>query len=211
MIADAALKKLLQSQMMYARQVAERGAFWIVPGVLTLGYIVFPAIDQGYRVEKGWTKDPETDVKMVQAAKMVRMEAYFAAKGMPMPGTKPAAAEEEEEEEEEEELAVDIVDGVQLGTGARITCLEAWCCSSVEKDDGSGAEDERKELDEESTKKETTRNEKEKKHHRSDKHSHTGKVTIEDDALKRARELVASAKKIQTRKERKKKKQKRSR
>lgn len=35
--------------------------------------------------------------------------------------------QEESDEGDDTELAVDIIESVGLGTGARITCLAAWC------------------------------------------------------------------------------------
>mmetsp|Transcript_22207 Transcript_22207/g.28723 ORF Transcript_22207/g.28723 Transcript_22207/m.28723 type:complete len:194 (+) Transcript_22207:130-711(+) len=95
--------RIAASQMRYVKQVASEGALWIFPGVVTLSWLVFPAIDRGWRVEAGWTPDPESDVKMVEAAKMVRMEAYYKEKGLALPGTTAAKADDEEEEEEPEE------------------------------------------------------------------------------------------------------------
>eukprot|EP00522_Entomoneis_paludosa_P009470 CAMPEP_0172441572 /NCGR_PEP_ID=MMETSP1065-20121228/2116_1 /TAXON_ID=265537 /ORGANISM="Amphiprora paludosa, Strain CCMP125" /LENGTH=488 /DNA_ID=CAMNT_0013191025 /DNA_START=31 /DNA_END=1497 /DNA_ORIENTATION=- len=115
-------------------------------------------------------------------------------------------SDEDDSDDDEEELAVDIIDGVQLGSGARVTSLTAWCYTQQESDDSSqsdeeeaGVEEEEKEVPENIKEKENS-----KKRQRPDSDSNK-KVTIDDDALQRARDLVASAKKIQKRKNKKKK------
>lgn len=118
-------------------------------------------------------------------------------------------SDDEDDDSVEEELAVEIIDAVQLGTGARVTSLVAWCC--VSDDDHDSITSDAEEVDEEEAVDEPNENEEvDETQKMSKKRARPGeqKVTIDDDALKKARELVASAKKIQNRKN-KKKKQKR--
>ena len=95
--------RISASQMSFLKSWASKAAAWGFPVVVGVSWFAFPAIDQGYRVEKGWSPDPEAEIKLVQAAKNARMEAYYKEKGLEMPGTKKAKDEDEEEEEPEPE------------------------------------------------------------------------------------------------------------
>lgn len=103
-------------------------------------------------------------------------------------------------EEEGVELAVDLIDSIQLGTGARITCLAAW--ATISDSSTSGMEDTTGAI---STTAEDTEEKKSAdepgqiKRKRDDKDV----VVMDPDALDKARDLVAKAKKIQKRKQRK--------
>jgi hypothetical protein len=109
-----------------------------------------------------------------------------------------------DDDEEEEELAVDIIDSVQLGSGARITCLAAWCFVGDAEDDQSD-DDVQEEV--ESPLKEVTEDtrtyQRVEKGDRKRKHD-AKEVTMDPEALARAKMLVTDAKKIQKRNERKK-------
>jgi hypothetical protein len=129
----------------------------------------------------------------------------------------PESDDESDDEEEEEELAVDIIDSVQLGSGARITCLAAWShMGEIDQSDDDDDDEVQEEV--ESPTKEVVQ-ETERVYQRvgdqndkKRKHKDEVTVTMDPEAMERARSLVADAKKIQKRKEKKKsKKQKASR
>jgi WD40 repeat protein len=103
----------------------------------------------------------------------------------------PESDQEEEEEDEEEELAVEVIDSVQLGTGARITCLAAWSQPTVEEI--KAAEKEVAVVDTED----------DKKRKRLGTTTTTSPTILDSDKLVKARELVSTAKNIQKRKDRK--------
>ncbi|GAX10508.1 protein MAK11 [Fistulifera solaris] len=100
---------------------------------------------------------------------------------------------------DDEELAVEIVDSTQLGTGARITCLVAYSYSENGDDGVAG--------DVKETKK--------RKHEdglnqpKTDKHLKRSEIIGVGD-LEKARKLVSKAKKIQKRNEEKKRKPKKT-
>jgi protein MAK11 len=110
-----------------------------------------------------------------------------------------------DDENEEEELAAEIIDSVQLGSGARITCLAAWSYQGEpgESPDvspaGSPAASDEEEAEDESSIKEEKKDTWERKRKYDDK-----EVTMDPEALERARSLVADAKKIQKKREKKK-------
>ena len=95
---------------------------------------------------------------------------------------------------DDEELAVEIIDSTQLGTGARITCLVAYSSSESRDDgvsEGVGESKKRKQEDRPG------------QFQSSDKHFKRAEVIGADDLVK-ARKLVSKAKKIQKRNEEKK-------
>lgn len=108
----------------------------------------------------------------------------------------------DDEEEEEQELAVDIVESVRLGSGARITCLSAWynidSTGSTEDIEESLPGEEEKEA-EVSPPKEETANE-----GRGTKRK--AEVEMDSATVEKARSLVKQAKKMKKKKDRKKKK-----
>ena len=96
------LKQALKSQQAWARTAGTAGAYWVFPGLLTAGWLLWPALDQEWLQSIGLATDPSLVVKQVQEAKVARMEARLKAKGI-APASAAAAKEEEEDEEEEEE------------------------------------------------------------------------------------------------------------
>jgi len=113
------------------------------------------------------------------------------------------------EEEEEEELAVDIVDSILLGSGARITCLAAWAApletppKQIEESAVVNNKKEERKLD--------VLEDAKKSNNRKHKRDETKKdVVMDSEALEKARALVSQAKKIQKRKSKKSKRQKRT-
>jgi WD40 repeat protein len=117
--------------------------------------------------------------------------------------------ESDSDDDEEEELAVDIIDSVQLGSGARITCLAAWCYLGDDEDPSSDESSVQEEV--ESPLKEVAEDTRtyqrvqpgDKPGDRKRKHDDK-EVTMDPEALARAKMLVSDAKKIQKRNERKK-------
>ena len=71
--------------------------FWTFPGLVTLGWVLWPCIDYEYKMEMGWVPDPEAAINRVQAEKDQRLAAKMKLK--------PAVSSKQEEEEEEEEAA----------------------------------------------------------------------------------------------------------
>ena len=96
------LQTALKSQQAWAKTAGKAGAFWIFPGLLTAGWLLFPALDQEWKREVGLETDPSLIIKQVEAAKTARMEAFMKAKGIEKPKADEKEDEEEEEEEEEE-------------------------------------------------------------------------------------------------------------
>eukprot|EP00934_Nitzschia_sp_Nitz4_P002433 Nitzschia sp. Nitz4//scaffold58_size112336//74124//75497//NITZ4_004042-RA/size112336-processed-gene-0.91-mRNA-1//-1//CDS//3329555016//2428//frame0 len=108
----------------------------------------------------------------------------------------------ESDDEEDMDLAVEIVESVQLGTGARITCLTAWCSPYPEQlEESADSEDEEEHDDEASDPGQTGEPEPTKK-----RKGGPTEVTMDAEAVKKARSLVAQAKSLQQSKDRKKKK-----
>jgi WD40 repeat protein len=106
-------------------------------------------------------------------------------------------------EEDDIELAVDIIESVRLGTGARITCLAAWCKST---------ECQLQEIfNEESVTEKIPSKKKEISEVKRDalKRKHDGNAdgeTMDAETVKKARSLVEKAKKLKTKRDKKKKK-----
>jgi hypothetical protein len=92
-------QRLLRSQTAWARQVGGGGILWAFPATVFAGWMLFPALDYEWKMSLGLAPDPEAGEKMVQAAKMARLDIL---KG-PQLNVAAAAPEEEEEEAEEEE------------------------------------------------------------------------------------------------------------
>lgn len=124
-------------------------------------------------------------------------------------GSNDEESEDGSVEEQDMELAVDIVDSIQLGTGARITCLTAWCKSgAVEK---MGAEEilegEKDEEMEDGKIKGSTNGVDAPSGDKTLKRKQIGSdITMDAATVKKARSLVEKAKKMKMRKEKKKRK-----
>jgi WD40 repeat protein len=104
-------------------------------------------------------------------------------------------------DEDDMELAVDIVESVRLGTGARITCLAAWCKTKE-------SQIEEAERQEQLIAKVEEKNEPapvKKSTHKRKLESKADEF-MDEDALKKARSLVKKAKKLKSKREKKKKK-----
>ena len=113
--------------------------------------------------------------------------------------------ESDSDDDEEEELAVDIIDSVQLGSGARITCLAAWCYLGDAEDPSSDEASVQEEVESplKEVAEDTRTYQRVQPGDRKRKHDEK-EVTMDPEALARAKMLVSDAKKIQKRSERKK-------
>ena len=117
------------------------------------------------------------------------------------------AEDDEPDSDEEEELAVDIIDSIQLGSGNRVTCLAAWSTMApLEVDDES--EDEENETNEEETSTPYTKSKKDEEMDKKRKHDNVQEM--DSSAIERARDLVASAKKIREKRQKKSNKKKKA-
>jgi hypothetical protein len=105
----------------------------------------------------------------------------------------------EDETSGEEELAVDIVDAVQLGSGARITCMVAWACDTEDIQEAGNQMD--------SSEKSSPKREFSPKENAIDKKRKFGNrqdLEMDPKEIERARALVAKAKEMHKKKESKK-------
>lgn len=117
--------------------------------------------------------------------------------------------EEDPDADEEEELAVDIIDSVQLGSGNRVTCLVAWSTTSPLVDDNDDDE-EASEGEEDNEHEEMVALPSTKKDNDNDIKRKRESVQLDSSALANARDLVASAKKIREKRQKKSKKNKKT-
>jgi protein MAK11 len=118
-------------------------------------------------------------------------------------------SDESSEGEDELDLAVDIIHSIQLGTGARITCLTAWCKSeAIEEEETQGVEEQVEEINE--TEKEAETSTYVRIQDTLKRKQDGVDVTMDAAAVKKARSLVEKAKSIKKRKDKKKKKSKAS-
>lgn len=107
---------------------------------------------------------------------------------------KAEAKDKKSDDNSDTELAVDIIESVQLGTGARITCLAAWCKTK----ESQLNEDEKQNMisqitiNNKSDVKESTN--KRKLESKADKY-------MDADVVRKARSLVKKAKKLKNKKE----------
>jgi len=106
---------------------------------------------------------------------------------------------EKESDEDDFDQAVDILASVQLGTGARITCLTAWCSNipivteEEEKLEESAAEEEK-------------RSDKDEKEGEIHCYKDFRKVEMDSSTVEKARALVKQAKKMESRKKKRQRK-----
>lgn len=111
--------------------------------------------------------------------------------------------EQDSDNDDDTELAVDIVESVRLGTGARITCLAAWCKTTETQFDEA---EEQKAIDK--IKKEKEKKEKEKepavKQSTYKRTFDQAEEFMDPEAVKKARSLVKKAKKLKTKRDKKK-------
>jgi len=107
----------------------------------------------------------------------------------------PQENDDSEDEDDDLDLAVDILESVQLGSGARITCLTAWCSNIpiLTKEEETVEEKKEEVLDTSSS------------NHRGSK-KHDLVETMDESTVEKARALVKKAKKIEKRNKKRRKK-----
>ena len=117
--------------------------------------------------------------------------------------------DDDSDNDSEQELAVDIIDSVQIGNGARITCLVAWTTplpddtrnmgvvSTSEENDNDDDEDIDSSIVVDDDK---SKNHQKKKRTLDRDNRNTNVVELDSEALSKARALVFQAKKIQQKK-----------
>lgn len=98
------------------------------------------------------------------------------------------------------ELAVDIVQSTQLGSGARIICLAAWCKNENSNEDETGDPINKKRKTDDPS---LATNESLKR-----KHNNGVDISMDAASVKKARSLVEQAKSMKKKKDKKKKKKK---
>lgn len=105
--------------------------------------------------------------------------------------------DDESDDDDDTELAVDIVESVRLGTGARITCLAAWCKTKESQINDAEQEEliDKSKKENETTVKQSTY--KRKLESKADEFMNA-------DAVQKARSLVKKAKKLKNKREKKK-------
>lgn len=95
----------------------------------------------------------------------------------------------ESDAEEDMELAVDIITSVQLGSGARVTCLTTWCGTAVEEADmekqNKGQNERQREI---------------KGNGMKSKDNVKEEIPMDESTVEKARALVSKAKKIEAKK-----------
>jgi len=113
--------------------------------------------------------------------------------------------DDDDDDEGEQELAVDIIDSVQLGTGARITALAIWNGES-DGGDNNESDQEEAEQEEDTKKKRIPEEETERQDERPSKRQKDQNGEIMDASeVEKARQLVSQAKKLKKKKDKKKK------
>ncbi|GAX20448.1 hypothetical protein FisN_22Hh014 [Fistulifera solaris] len=80
---------------------ARAAVTWAFPVLVGFTWVIWPALDPEWLLEKGLGPDPEADLTMVHNARMARLEAYQKQHGGSSAAKEEDADEEEEEEEEE--------------------------------------------------------------------------------------------------------------
>jgi len=134
------MQAALKSQQAWAKTAATAGAYWIFPGLLTAGWLLFPALDQEWKESLGLATNPSLVVKQVQDAKTARMEAFMKAKGIETPKAAEKDEDEEEEEAEEEEEEAPVEEEEEA---------EEEAAGPADEEEDTGAEEEEKEEEEE--------------------------------------------------------------
>ena len=143
------MQAALKSQQAWAKTAAKAGAYWIFPGLLTAGWLLFPALDQEWKQNLGLETDPMLVVKQVQDAKTARMEAFMKAKGIEKPKASEKEDDEEEEEEEEEapaEEEAEEEEGEEAGPADEEE--DSGAAEEEEEEEKEGGDDEEGEEDE---------------------------------------------------------------
>ena len=67
-----------------ARIGSREALYWIFPLTAGAGWLVWPAVDDDWKLERGLMRDPEADVNYVANLKKQRLEAYQALHPKPL-------------------------------------------------------------------------------------------------------------------------------
>lgn len=157
------------------------------------------SIDHGYHVVTA-NSAGVVSVMNLQGAVNMMMSEEPAENDSDEDDEKDGGSQDEDSDDDEDmELAVDIVDSVQLGTGARVTCLTTWS-SNVE------LEEEEEDIDDASdaTESEEVPVEKEKPFRGMKREF--DEVEMDSSEVQKARALVGKAKKLKAKKAKKNRK-----
>jgi protein MAK11 len=112
-----------------------------------------------------------------------------------------------EQDEDDVDLAVDILESTRLGTGARITCLAAWCMDEETQEEKRVETKTSPEMPAKTEERQYQRIEASEIEARSYKRKVTDdNETMDDATMKKARSLVEQAKTLKKKKDKKKKK-----
>lgn len=150
------------------------------------------AVHHGYHVVTANSAGVISLMNLQGSVNMIQQDK-LASKGVSASRDGDSDDSEEESGSDDEELAVEIVDSTQLGTGARITCLIAYSTSESQDEDKSESTKETKKRKQEDGPDQL----------KPDKQFKRSEV-LGADELEKARKLVSKAKKIQKRNEEKK-------
>lgn len=114
---------------------------WAFPVLVGATWIIWPALDPEWLLEKGLGPDPEADVTMVHNARMARLEAYQKEHG--------TSSSEEKDDEEEEEAAEEEEESAEKEAGGDEEEEEQAGEESGDEESGDADEEEEEEEEEE--------------------------------------------------------------
>merc|ERR1712076_148369 len=97
------------------------------------------------------------------------------------------------DDEDDMELAVDIITSVQLGSGARVTCLATWCGNAIAEENEMESIDKGKNGEQRMVKENEKGSSKPRDNPKAE-------VQMDGKTVEKARALVSKAKKIQAKK-----------
>ncbi|KAL7568824.1 hypothetical protein ACA910_007238 [Epithemia clementina (nom. ined.)] len=124
------MKRAMQSQVTYMRRTFSEGIFWAFPITAGALWFIWPFLDHEDLLYYNLMSDPEAEVNMIHEAKMKRLEAYKAAKGI-LPGAEKKSKKSDDDEEEEEEEEQDSTEEESDDSGE----------AAGEDEEGEGGED----------------------------------------------------------------------
>ena len=168
------------------------------------------SVVRGYHVVTANSAGVVSLMNLEGAVRMITSDEDEHSEDGDKDGTSDEGSSLEDDDDDSVELAVDIIESTRLGTGARITCLVAWCMDEEiqeEKRRKAGAAPEPFPLPEELEEK-----------HNNDKEERQSlkrrpledDMTMDDAAIKKARSLVEQAKSLKKKKDKKKDKNKKA-
>ena len=139
------------------------------------------------------------------AIKIIMTESTEDGDDEDNPAGSNSGSDDGSDDEDEEEMAVDIIDAVQLGSGARVTCLVTWACDTFAEENDDSDEENKASL---KKKAKAPEHEEPDKFDTKKRKMHGNQRDLEMDPaeVEKARALVAKAKKMQKRKDSKRRK-----